>query len=46
MEYKTGNVYPPKGSKINPQRRQRIDRSRKLKTIFLGLTNKVKIKIK
>ena len=46
MEYKTGNIYPPTGSKIDPKRRQRIDRSRKLKTIFLGLRNKVKVKIK
>lgn len=46
MEYKTGNVYPPKGSKIDPKRRERIDISRKAKAIFLGLTNKVKVKIK
>jgi hypothetical protein len=46
MESKTGNIYPPQGSKIDPKRRKRIDLTRKMNAIFLGLTNKVKVKIK
>ena len=44
MESKTGNIYPPKGTTIDPHRRRRIDQKRKANTLILKLRGIVKIK--